>query len=79
MAPLTYTLARRFFPSGEHAARISAWVITLYPMLVIYPLSLATENLFFVLVLCSILALLKAKESLEIAIVGKGEFHILCH
>ena len=64
MAPLTYSVARRLFPNREPAARVSAWVITLYPMLVIYPLSLATENLFFVLVLCSVLALLKAKESL---------------
>ncbi len=93
MAPLTYALARRFFPdpsaalrqaqgnnSGqrrEPAARISAWVVTLYPMLVIYPLSLATENLFFVLVLCSILALLKAKESLEILPVQNGNFKSL--
>ena len=42
-------------------------------MLVIYPLSLATENLFFVLVLCSVLALLKAKESLDVALTGKGK------
>jgi 4-amino-4-deoxy-L-arabinose transferase-like glycosyltransferase len=33
-------------------------------MLVIYPLSLATENVFFVLALSSVVALLKAKESL---------------
>jgi hypothetical protein len=66
MAPLTYALANHILPEREPNARISAWVITMYPMLVIYPLSLATENLFFVLVLCSILALLKAKESLEI-------------
>jgi hypothetical protein len=72
MAPLTYALARRLFPEREPAARISAWVITLYPMLVIYPLSLATENLFFVLELCSIVALLKAKDSLEIKSAQKG-------
>ena len=65
MAPLTYALAHRFYPGRESAARISAWIVSLYPMLVIYPLSLATENLFFVLVISSILALLKAKESLE--------------
>jgi hypothetical protein len=67
LAPLTCALARRLFPNREPAACISAWIIALYPMLVIYPLSLATENLFFVLLLSSILALLKAKESLEIA------------
>lgn len=74
MAPLTYALARRLFPDRELAARISAWVITLYPMLVIYPLSLATENLFFVLVLCSILALLKTKASLEIPFENQENF-----
>jgi hypothetical protein len=74
MVPLTYALARRFFPDREPAACVSAWVITLYPMLVIYPLSLATENLFFVLVLCSILALLKAKESFEIPFAQKDNF-----
>ncbi len=74
MAPLTYFLARHLFPNREPAARISAWVIALYPMLVIYPLSLATENLFFVLALCSILVLLKAKESLDIPFAQKGNF-----
>jgi hypothetical protein len=68
MVPLTYALARRFFTGKESAARISAWVVALYPMLVIYPLSLATENLFFVLVLSSVLTLLKAKESLEVPV-----------
>ena len=62
LAPLTLALARRFFPDRTRAAVITAWVIALYPMLVIYPLSLATENLFFVLVLASILVLLKAAE-----------------
>jgi len=73
LAPLTYALARRFFPDGStdrspcrrpRASVIVAWVIALYPMLVIYPLSLATENLFFVLVLSSMLVLLKASEKL---------------
>jgi hypothetical protein len=49
LAPLTYFIARNLFPRNEKGARISAWIITVYPMLVIYPLSLATENLFFVL------------------------------
>jgi 4-amino-4-deoxy-L-arabinose transferase-like glycosyltransferase len=64
LAPLTYALAKRFFPDRESVGRISAWVVALYPMLVIYPLSLATENLFFLLILCSVLALLKAADSL---------------
>ena len=73
MAPLTYALGRRLFPMQESTAQISAWIITLYPMLIIYPLALATENLFFVLVLCSILTLLIAKKSLEIFPLQKGK------
>lgn len=60
LAPMTYFAARRFFPNSERPARISAWIVALYPMLVIFPLSLATENLFFFLVLASALALLHA-------------------
>jgi len=63
MVPLTYALARRLFPDREAVAAISSWIITLYPMLIVYPLSLATENLFFILVLGSILLLLKAEQS----------------
>lgn len=62
MAPLTYAVGRRLF-DREKVGVIAAWVVTVYPMFVIYPLSLATENLFFVLVLSSVLMLLKAKES----------------
>ena len=64
MVPLTYALALRLSGGRFRAAVVSAWVVTLYPMLVIYPLALATENLFFVLVLSSVLVLLKAQESL---------------
>ena len=78
LAPLTYLLAKKLaHPSrcidpgeagkggefGEKTARLAAWIVTAYPMLVIYPLSLATENLFFLLILGSILALLKAEET----------------
>jgi len=49
---------------AEKASRLAAWAMALYPMLVIYPLSLATENIFFLLVLCSVLVLLKAADSL---------------
>jgi 4-amino-4-deoxy-L-arabinose transferase-like glycosyltransferase len=76
LAPLTYALAKRLIPplpSGagpgvrvEKSSRLAAWVVALYPMLVIYPLSLATENLFFLLILCSVLALLKAAGSLTV-------------
>jgi 4-amino-4-deoxy-L-arabinose transferase-like glycosyltransferase len=44
-------------------ARIAAWVVAFYPMLVIYPLALVTENLFFLLTLLSALALLRAVNS----------------
>jgi hypothetical protein len=72
MAPLTYAVAKRLFRNRESTAKISTWIIVLYPMLVVYPLSLATENLFFVLVLSSFLCLLKAQTSLETAgIPGK--------
>ncbi|MBU4224725.1 MAG: glycosyltransferase family 39 protein, partial [Chloroflexi bacterium] len=57
LVPLTYALARRCFPANEKAAKISAWVVACYPLLVIYPLSLATENLFFVLASSAMLAL----------------------
>lgn len=72
LAPLTYYVAllipfRR--PGAEIApshsansirsARLAAWVITVYPTLLIYPLALASENLFFMLVLASVLALLQ--------------------
>ncbi len=63
MAPLTYAVGRRLL-GQEKVGVIAAWVAALYPMFVIYPLALATENLFFVLVLLSVLALLRAKEGL---------------
>jgi hypothetical protein len=60
LVPMTYFAARQVFPGRERVARWSAWALTFYPMMVIYPLSLATENLFFVLVLASFLALVKS-------------------
>ncbi len=62
MAPLTYFVTRQAFPANRRAARLAAWAVALYPMLVIYPLSLATENLFFVLVLAAAFMLLHAAE-----------------
>jgi 4-amino-4-deoxy-L-arabinose transferase-like glycosyltransferase len=50
---------------SEKAPRLAAWVVACYPMLLLYPLSLATENLFFLLALASTLALLKASETLN--------------
>jgi 4-amino-4-deoxy-L-arabinose transferase-like glycosyltransferase len=60
LVPMTYFAARRVFPNHLRAAKWSAWAIALYPMMVIYPLSLATENLFFVLVMAFTLSLFKA-------------------
>jgi hypothetical protein len=41
------------------APAIAAWVVACYPLLLVYPIGLATENLFFPLVLSSFLFLLK--------------------
>lgn len=63
LAPMTYALARRVFPGKEKLARISAVILALYPMLVVFPLALATETIFVPLVLGGTLALLKAGET----------------
>jgi hypothetical protein len=72
LAPLTYLVAKKLFPPllaregrgvrSERAARISAWVVACYPMLLIYPLGLGTENPFFTLLLTSFFFLLKSNE-----------------
>jgi hypothetical protein len=76
LAPLTYWVAQRLFPLSsfipsskaergrkiERAARISAWIVACYPMLLIYPLGLGTENPFFILLLTSFFFLLSAIE-----------------
>lgn len=59
LAPLTYFTARQILPDNERAAKLSAGAIAVYPVLLIFPIALATENLFFLLVLASVLALLK--------------------
>lgn len=71
LAPLTYFVAKEFsffFPLSndegkkkeEKVARFSAWIVACYPILLVYPLGLGTENLFFVLLLASFLFLLKS-------------------
>ncbi len=73
LAPLTYLVARRLFPISslddeerrrkkERAARISAWIVACYPMLLVYPLGLGTENPFFILLLVSFFFLLATME-----------------
>lgn len=69
LAPLTYWVAKRLFPdspyqkgqkrkNAETAARIAAWIVACYPMLLVYPLGLGTENPFFLLLLASFFLLL---------------------
>ena len=73
LAPLTYLVTKRLFPlsslvkdergkKAEKAARIAAWIIACYPMLLVYPLGLGTENPFFVLLLTSFFFLLLSIE-----------------
>lgn len=67
LAPLTYLVANRLFPlstspNSERAARLAAWLVACYPMLLVYPLGLGTENPFFVLLLTSCLFLLRSIE-----------------
>ncbi|MFO3797149.1 MAG: glycosyltransferase family 39 protein, partial [Anaerolineales bacterium] len=54
---LTWLLGRHLF--DESTARGAAWIVAFYPMLIAFPLALATENLFFLLVLLSILLLVR--------------------
>ena len=64
LAPLTYLVAKQLFPGSslddeerrkkkERTARIASWIIAAYPMLLVYPLGLGTENPFFVSLLAS--------------------------
>jgi 4-amino-4-deoxy-L-arabinose transferase-like glycosyltransferase len=62
LAPMAYVLARRLDPEHERTAQIAALIVALYPMLALYPLALATENLFFVLALGVILLLLRGAQ-----------------
>ena len=64
LAPLTYFAALRLLegPTRSHdsvqrIARSAGVMVAAYPILVLFPLGLATENLFFPLVLASMLAL----------------------
>lgn len=66
LAPLTYFTAIRFLSSQrlsavqvESASRRAAWTSALYPLLIIYPLGLGTENPFFLLSLLSFFLILR--------------------
>lgn len=63
LAPLTYMLARRVFPGEERIARFSAVGVAFYPLLVVFPLALASEVIFIPFVLAAVLALLRAGDT----------------
>jgi 4-amino-4-deoxy-L-arabinose transferase-like glycosyltransferase len=58
---VVYVLGRRLF--DDRVAGIASWVMVFYPMFVLYPLALITENLFFLLVPLAVLYLLKAMDT----------------
>ncbi|MFZ5857894.1 MAG: phospholipid carrier-dependent glycosyltransferase [Chloroflexota bacterium] len=60
LAPLTYLVAKKLLPEKERAAKIAAWIVAAYPILLAYPLGLGTENPFFLLLLASFYFLLKS-------------------
>jgi hypothetical protein len=80
LAPLTYWVAQRLFPPlllaegpggrTDRVARLAAWVVACYPMLLVYPLGLGTENPFFILLLTSFFFLL-------LSIQQPSTFHFL--
>jgi 4-amino-4-deoxy-L-arabinose transferase-like glycosyltransferase len=62
LSPLVvYGVGRRLV--NDSAGLKAAWVVALYPMFLLYPLGLATENLFFLLVPLAVLLLIKAAET----------------
>jgi hypothetical protein len=63
LIPLTYALARRLFPEKPAVARWAAWTVAFYPILVVFPLALATENLFFLLLPAFVLTLVIAAQT----------------
>jgi hypothetical protein len=62
LAPLTYLISKKLFPEREGSAKLSAGIVAAYPLLLVYPLGLGTENPFFVLLLASFLFLLTCFE-----------------
>jgi 4-amino-4-deoxy-L-arabinose transferase-like glycosyltransferase len=61
LAPLTWALARQI-GFGEQAARWAAVAIAAFPLLVVYPLALVTENLFVPLLMLGLALVLRASE-----------------
>lgn len=76
LAPGTYCAARLAFSAddpldagriSERAAKAAAWVAAAYPVLLMYPLALATENVFFLLVLVDFVILLDLARKMQVA------------
>ena len=59
LAPLTYLVGRRLLPEKESTARMASAIVASYPILILYPLGLGTENLFFILLLSAFLCLIQ--------------------
>jgi 4-amino-4-deoxy-L-arabinose transferase-like glycosyltransferase len=71
LAPLTYWVGRKLHglrelapdsPASWQTPKVAAWIVAAYPLLLVYPLGLGTENPFFVLLLAAFLYLLKSIE-----------------
>lgn len=62
LAPLTFFLGLRLFPQQPAVAKISSVILAAYPKLVVYPITILSENLFIPLLLASVVALLKAAD-----------------
>lgn len=69
LAPGAFLLARQLGRS-RRAGYAAALIVALYPTLTLYPLALATENIFWPLLLFSLLALLRARRVREAALAG---------
>jgi 4-amino-4-deoxy-L-arabinose transferase-like glycosyltransferase len=61
LAPLAWALARQI-RFGERAARWAAGIVAVFPLLIVYPLGLATENFFVPLLLLALVLVLRAGE-----------------
>ncbi|MBT3239617.1 MAG: glycosyltransferase family 39 protein [Chloroflexi bacterium] len=63
---LTYILATQLFPEKKKIAKIAGLIIACYPMFVVYPIALATENTFMPLALASVVMLFQASKTHKI-------------
>ena len=61
LAPLSWILARQI-GYGQRIARWAAIIIAVFPLLIVYPLALASENLFVPLLILALILTLRAVE-----------------